>query len=73
MIGLGHGLGMKVIAEGVQTPEQLATLRVLGCKGSTPANPCPPHGLSGGSQRVFGSTDDAEGTPGVQGEQDREG
>lgn len=31
MIGLGHSLGMRVIAEGVETPEQLAALRREAC------------------------------------------
>ncbi|GAB0116974.1 GGDEF/EAL domain-containing response regulator [Acidisoma sp. 7E03] len=31
MIGLGHNLRMRVIAEGVETAEQLATLRREGC------------------------------------------
>ncbi len=31
MIGLGHGLGMKIVAEGVETLEQAMLLRRLGC------------------------------------------
>ncbi len=31
IIALGHGLKMRVIAEGVETKEQLASLRSLGC------------------------------------------
>lgn len=31
IIGLGRGLGLRVIAEGVETPEQLAILRAEGC------------------------------------------
>jgi diguanylate cyclase (GGDEF)-like protein len=32
IISLAHGLGMDVTAEGVETPEQLAQLKVLGCE-----------------------------------------
>jgi diguanylate cyclase (GGDEF)-like protein len=31
IIGLGHNLGLKLVAEGVETPEQLAFLRSHGC------------------------------------------
>ena len=31
VIGLGHGLGVPVVAEGVETPEQLDALRAEGC------------------------------------------
>jgi diguanylate cyclase (GGDEF)-like protein len=31
VIGLGHGLGVPVVAEGVETPEQLEILRAEGC------------------------------------------
>jgi EAL domain-containing protein (putative c-di-GMP-specific phosphodiesterase class I) len=29
--GLGHGLGMQVVAEGIETAEQLEQTRTLGC------------------------------------------
>jgi diguanylate cyclase (GGDEF)-like protein len=32
IISLAHGLGMDVTAEGVETPEQLAQLKALGCE-----------------------------------------
>jgi PAS domain S-box-containing protein len=32
IVMLAHSLGMNVIAEGVETPEQLSQLRVLGCE-----------------------------------------
>jgi EAL domain-containing protein (putative c-di-GMP-specific phosphodiesterase class I) len=31
VISLGHALGLKVVAEGVETEEQLARLREMGC------------------------------------------
>jgi EAL domain-containing protein (putative c-di-GMP-specific phosphodiesterase class I) len=42
IIGLGHGLGMRVIAEGVETTAQLDALRALGCEraqGYLPGKP----------------------------------
>ena len=32
VIGLARGLGMKAIAEGVESAEQLAQLREMGCE-----------------------------------------
>jgi EAL domain-containing protein (putative c-di-GMP-specific phosphodiesterase class I) len=31
VVDLGHALGMKVVAEGVETDEQLLEVRTLGC------------------------------------------
>ncbi len=44
MIELAHALGLTAIAEGIETAEQLATLRELGCdvgQGYFFARPCP--------------------------------
>jgi EAL domain-containing protein (putative c-di-GMP-specific phosphodiesterase class I) len=44
VIAMGHALGLKVIAEGVETTEQLAVLRELGCdvvQGFLFAHPMP--------------------------------
>ena len=32
IVSLGHSLGMDVVAEGVETREQLAQLKALGCE-----------------------------------------
>jgi EAL domain-containing protein (putative c-di-GMP-specific phosphodiesterase class I) len=32
VVSLAHALGLRAIAEGVETPEQLAELRTLGCE-----------------------------------------
>ena len=32
VISLAHALGLRAVAEGVETPEQLAELRTLGCE-----------------------------------------
>jgi diguanylate cyclase (GGDEF)-like protein len=45
VVDMGHALGLKVIAEGVETTEQLAVLRELGCdvgQGFLFARPMPP-------------------------------
>jgi diguanylate cyclase (GGDEF)-like protein len=45
IIALGHGLGMKVLAEGVERQDELALLRELGCdevQGYYFARPSPP-------------------------------
>lgn len=45
MISIGHNLGLKVIAEGVETPEQLGFLRRAGCdelQGYYYSPPLPP-------------------------------
>lgn len=34
IVDLAHGLGMKVVAEGVETAEQLATLRAMNCSSA---------------------------------------
>jgi len=45
LVSLAHGLGLNVVAEGVETEEQLAELRRLGCdsvQGFLLARPAPP-------------------------------
>lgn len=49
IVALGRGLGMKVVAEGVETPEQLHLLRDLGCdeiQGYWFMPPQPPEALA---------------------------
>ena len=50
IIDLAHGLGLTVTAEGVETGDQLALLRDLGCdvaQGYFVARPLEPHKLKG--------------------------
>jgi EAL domain-containing protein (putative c-di-GMP-specific phosphodiesterase class I) len=47
-VELGHTLGLKVVAEGVETDAQLAQLRDLGCDGAQGflfSEPMPPEGV----------------------------
>jgi EAL domain-containing protein (putative c-di-GMP-specific phosphodiesterase class I) len=44
VVALGHGLGMRVVAEGIERPEEAATLTTLGCdlgQGYLWARPAP--------------------------------
>jgi diguanylate cyclase (GGDEF)-like protein/PAS domain S-box-containing protein len=48
VVGLGHALGLTVVAEGVETQEQAAGLRALGCplaQGFLYGRPMPPRAL----------------------------
>ena len=45
VVSLAHALGLRAVAEGVETPEQLAELRTLGCElgqGYLFGRPAPP-------------------------------
>ncbi|OFX12115.1 MAG: hypothetical protein A2516_02345 [Alphaproteobacteria bacterium RIFOXYD12_FULL_60_8] len=42
IIDMGHGLGKTIVAEGVETEEQLAVLRTLGCDDAQGFLFCPP-------------------------------
>ena len=45
VVSLAHALGMRAVAEGVETPDQLASLRTLGCElaqGYLFGRPAPP-------------------------------
>lgn len=49
IIGMGHSLGMSVLAEGVETPEQMAFLRERGCnayQGYLCSRPLPPEAFA---------------------------
>ncbi|TRX01956.1 EAL domain-containing protein, partial [Candidatus Methylobacter oryzae] len=46
IVAMGHILGFKVLAEGVETPEQLAFLQEKGCdmyQGYIKSQPVPAH------------------------------
>lgn len=48
MIDMAHGLGLRVIAEGVETEDQLAFLKNLHCdsiQGYWLSRPLPPEGI----------------------------
>ncbi len=59
-VSLAHGLGLQVVAEGIETEQQAAALRALGCdaaQGFLFARPMPPDVLKGWLQdRVLGNT-----------------
>jgi EAL domain-containing protein (putative c-di-GMP-specific phosphodiesterase class I) len=42
IVGLAHNLGLEVIAEGVETREQLDYLRVVGCEFAQGFHICAP-------------------------------
>jgi len=50
VVSLAHGLGIDVVAEGIETDEQLAQVRAAGCdraQGYRFARPMPPEELAG--------------------------
>jgi diguanylate cyclase len=52
-VALAHGLGLTVVAEGVETEEQLAALHLAGCdlaQGYFLSKPVPPDLLSDGAE-----------------------
>ncbi len=68
VIALAHGLGMEVVAEGIETAEQLAGLRLLGCdlgQGFFYARPLPPDELTAllAAGRPLGGDPPAETKP----------
>lgn len=70
IIDLGHGLGLRVTAEGVETAEQFAALRALGCdtlQGFLFARPLPAAQLQALLQRPGAVLDDDAPIPGWSG------
>jgi EAL domain-containing protein (putative c-di-GMP-specific phosphodiesterase class I) len=56
IVKLGHGLGMTVTAEGIESPRQLAGIRELGCdmvQGYLLGTPCPQDELAAIIMRNF--------------------
>jgi len=67
IVAMGHALGLRVLAEGVETPEQLAFLRQLGCdrlQGYLLSPPLPPCALEE-KMRSWVLTPDSEQLLGV--------
>ena len=57
MVDLAHGLGMEVVAEGIETDDQLQTVRRLGCdtgQGYLLGRPAPPSVVTGSIERERG-------------------
>lgn len=55
VVTLGHELGMRVVAEGIETEEQLALLRSQGCdfgQGYLVSRPLPPDDVAGFLRRI---------------------
>ena len=58
IVQVGHDLGIEIVAEGIERPEQLELLRAMGCglgQGYLVARPMTPHGIE--SFAVVGGTD----------------
>jgi diguanylate cyclase (GGDEF)-like protein/PAS domain S-box-containing protein len=56
IVQVGHDLGIEIVAEGIERPEQLELLRAMGCglgQGYLVARPMAPHGIE--SLAVVGS------------------
>jgi diguanylate cyclase (GGDEF)-like protein/PAS domain S-box-containing protein len=57
IVQVGHDLGIEIVAEGIERPEQLELLRAMGCglgQGYLVARPMTPHGIE--SLAVVGGT-----------------
>ncbi|KAF1685633.1 histidine kinase [Pseudoxanthomonas broegbernensis] len=68
IVHLGHALGMRVVAEGVETPEEQAQLKAWGCdeiQGYVYTRPLPPRELA---QWLARQANEAPGTPAWLGE-----
>jgi diguanylate cyclase (GGDEF)-like protein len=69
IVTLGHALGMKVLAEGVETNEQRVLLRLAGCdemQGFLFAKPCPADAIDRVLARSAGSRGARTGTHSAQ-------
>jgi EAL domain-containing protein (putative c-di-GMP-specific phosphodiesterase class I) len=67
IVAMGHGLGLEVVAEGVETEEQLAVLRRLNCDGAQGYLLGRPAGVAGdrgpGARRARGADRLTPGRP----------
>jgi len=62
IVGLGHTLGLQVVAEGVETPLEAGTLKAAGCdelQGYLIAKPMPPDELARWLAKRRETADDA--------------
>jgi len=65
IVGVGHELGIEVVAEGIERPEQLEVLRAMGCRlgqGYLVARPTAPDGIE--ARAPAGQRDGAQASSG---------
>nr|BFE67249.1 hypothetical protein GCM10020092_005500 [Actinoplanes digitatis] len=61
IVDLGHILGLRVVAEGIESPEQLAALRRLGCSYGQGHHLCSAGGPRGNARDPYRQSDNPRG------------